>query len=44
MYKIIDVSVHNGNIDCHKVKSSGIDGVIIHAGYDRLISQKDKKF
>lgn len=33
MKKIIDVSYHNGNIDFAKVKASGIDGVIIRAGY-----------
>ena len=42
--KIIDVSKHNGTIDWNKVKASGVDGVIIRAGYGRLLSQKDKPF
>lgn len=42
--KIIDVSKHNGVIDWKKVKASGIDGVIIRAGYGREISQIDKTF
>lgn len=32
-YKLIDVSRHNGTVDFSKVKSAGIDGVIIRAGY-----------
>lgn len=42
--KIIDVSKHNGSIDWKKVKASGIDGVIIRAGYGRSIAQKDTMF
>ena len=43
--KVIDVSKHNGPyIDWNKVKASGVDGVIIRAGYGRHISQKDKYF
>lgn len=42
--KGIDVSVHNGDIDWKKVKSSGIDFAILRAGYGRELSQKDKKF
>ena len=42
--KIIDVSKHNGDIDWKKVKAFGVDGVIIRAGYGRLITQKDKPF
>ena len=42
--KGIDVSVWQGNIDFGKVKASGIDFVIIRAGYGRLISQKDTCF
>ena len=42
--KGIDVSVHNGDIDWKKVKSYGIDFAILRAGYDRELSQKDKKF
>lgn len=44
MSKGIDVSVWQGSIDFNKVKSSGIDFVIIRAGYGSLISQKDKCF
>lgn len=40
--KIIDVSVHNGNVDFKKVKSDGIAGVIIRAGYGQ--NNIDKKF
>lgn len=43
--KVIDVSKHNGAyIDWKKVKASGVEGVIIRAGYGRHISQKDKFF
>lgn len=44
MYKGIDVSYFQGNINWNAVKQSGIDFVIIRAGYGRLISQKDVKF
>lgn len=40
----IDVSRHNCVIDFKKVKASGIDFVIIRAGYGKLISQKDVQF
>ena len=43
-YRGIDVSYFQGNINWNAVKNSGIDFVIIRAGYGRLISQKDKKF
>lgn len=42
--KIIDVSHHNGVIDWVKVKTSGIDGAIIRAGYGRVSIQKDTMF
>lgn len=45
--KLIDVSHNNGNIDWTKVKNdkeNNIEGVIIHAGYGKYISQKDEKF
>lgn len=43
--KGIDISVWNGaNVDFNKLKSDGIEFVIIRAGYGRLISQKDKQF
>lgn len=42
--KVIDVSKWNGKIDWDKVKAAGVYGVIIRAGYGRLISQKDSTF
>ena len=43
--KIIDVSYHQGvNIDFEKVKASGVEGVMIRAGYGKYISQKDCAF
>ena len=42
--KIIDVSKHNGAIDWIKVRSSGVDGVIIRAGFGKVASQKDIMF
>lgn len=42
--KIIDLSVHNGNVDFKLIKASGIYGVILRAGFGRIESQKDKKF
>ena len=44
MVKVIDVSKHNGAIDFNKVKAYGISGVIIRAGYGKVISQKDSMF
>ena len=44
MIKGIDVSTWQGNIDFNKVKASGIDFVIIRAGYGKLTSQKDNCF
>lgn len=44
MKKGIDVSVWQGNIDFTKVKASGIDFVIIRAGYGRYAHQVDKTF
>ncbi|MDR0946188.1 MAG: glycoside hydrolase family 25 protein [Ruminococcus sp.] len=41
---IIDVSKHNGNIDWKKVKAAGVTGVIIRAGYGKLLKQKDACF
>lgn len=42
--KVIDISVHNGDIDFKKVKSH-VDGVIIRCGYGSDIkSQDDKKW
>lgn len=40
----IDISKHNGTIDWAKVDASGIDFVLIQAGYGNDISQKDPKF
>ena len=42
--KGIDVSQFQGNIDFDKVKKSGIEFVIIRAGYGRSASQKDPYF
>jgi GH25 family lysozyme M1 (1,4-beta-N-acetylmuramidase) len=43
--KLIDVSKHNGShIDWKKVKESGIEGVIIRAGYGRFTKQEDGCF
>lgn len=44
MIKGIDVSKWQGSIDFQKVKNSGIDFVIIRAGYGKMPSQKDKCF
>lgn len=45
IYKGVDLSKHNGsNIDFKKMKDSGIDFVILRAGYGRLESQKDTRF
>ena len=41
MKKGIDISKHQGNIDFNAVKKSGIDFVIIQAGFGRTVSQKD---
>lgn len=40
----IDVSKHQGTIDWKKVKKSGVQFVIIRAGYGKLSSQVDSKF
>ena len=42
--KVIDVSKHNGIIDFDKVKAAGIDGVIIRAGYGKVLKQQDPLF
>lgn len=42
--KGIDVSEHQANIDFKKVKKSGVEFVIIRAGYGRETYQKDKYF
>lgn len=44
LMKGIDVSVHNGSIDWHKVKNAGIQFAILRAGYGRELSQKDARF
>jgi GH25 family lysozyme M1 (1,4-beta-N-acetylmuramidase) len=41
---LIDVSKHQGTIDMTKVKESGINGVIVRAGYGNDISQEDPNF
>lgn len=42
--RVVDVSHHNGDVDFKAIKSAGVYGVIIRAGYGKLISQTDKKF
>ena len=44
MSKLIDVSCWNSGIDYDAVKASGIDSVIIRAGYGREAYQKDSQF
>ena len=44
MFKVIDVSVHNGDIDFVKVKNDGFDGVIIRAGFGKDAEQADALF
>lgn len=44
MSRLIDVSCWNSGIDYDAVKASGIDSVIIRAGYGREVSQKDSQF
>lgn len=41
LFRGIDVSVHNGNVEWNKVSA---DFAILRAGYGREISQKDKMF
>lgn len=43
-FKGIDVSQFQGNIDFGKVKKSGIEFVIIRAGFGRYANQKDPYF
>ena len=40
----IDISVWNGDVDFEKVKASGIEAVIVRAGYGRVVSQKYTTF
>nr|AIA94671.1 Glyco_hydro_25 [uncultured Ruminococcus sp.] len=40
----IDISEWQGKINFQLVKTSGIDFVIIRAGYGKLLTQKDKCF
>ncbi|MBP3707826.1 MAG: peptidoglycan-binding protein [Clostridia bacterium] len=42
--KGIDISSHNETIDFDKVRSSGIEVVIMRCGYGKELSQKDEKF
>ena len=42
--KGIDVSQYQGNVDFKKVKASGIDFVIIRAGFGKYEHQKDPYF
>ena len=44
-YKVIDVSVHNGNINWAAVKASGVHAAIIRCGYGSdIASQDDEKW
>lgn len=43
-HKGIDVSRHQGTIDWKKVKASGVEFVILRAGYGKFASQVDSKF
>lgn len=42
--RVIDVSVHQGDIDFSRVKQDGFIGVIIRAGYGRMPDQYDRNF
>lgn len=44
MFKGIDISYAQNNVDFTKIKASGIDFAIVRAGYGREITQKDKMF
>lgn len=44
IFKGIDLSKHNGKVDFQKVKDTGIDFVILRAGFGKTIAQKDKMF
>ncbi|MDE6035148.1 MAG: glycoside hydrolase family 25 protein [Ruminococcus sp.] len=44
LYKGIDVSIYQGDVDWKTVKESGVDYAIIRAGYGRHVEQKDEKF
>lgn len=44
MSKGIDVSKHQGKIDWHRVKNSGVDFAILRAGYGKYDNQKDERF
>ena len=42
MIKGIDISVYQQNIDFSRIKQSGIEFVIIRAGFGKVANQKDK--
>ena len=42
MIKGIDISAYQQNIDFEKAKKSGIEFVIIRAGFGKVATQKDK--
>ena len=42
--KGVDISQHNGDVDFGRVKSAGIEFVILRAGYGKCISQIDVDF
>lgn len=40
IYKLVDISKHNGVVNFSKLKNSGIQGVIIRAGYGNTVDSK----
>lgn len=45
LYKGVDLSVYNGNVDFEKLKAAGYDFVILRAGFGKVVpKQKDAKF
>ena len=45
VYRLIDLSKWNGNVDFTRVHSAGIDGVIIRTGFDsESPKQIDRRF
>lgn len=44
MIKGIDISSHNGDVDMEKIKTAGIEFIILRLGYGKNQSQMDKNF
>lgn len=44
IFKVIDVSEHQGTIDWSKVKAAGVYGAIIRCGYGQDIASQDDKY